>query len=131
MIDAPMIDVPMTNTQTPATFCIWLQGFLDGAGDSLDANQLATLKAKIDTVFTHSGADPDHAILTERPDPFTKKVLEDIKKQKIRDDLLRDKKWIYEGLPVPQTWPPTWPHPYYQPYYQPERHLDWPPQINC
>ena len=60
-----MIDAPMANTQTPATFCIWLQGFLDGAGGSLDANQLATLRAKLDTVFTHFDSDPDCAILTE------------------------------------------------------------------
>jgi hypothetical protein len=63
----------MTNTKTPATFCIWLQGFLDRAGDSLDTNQLATLKAKLDMVFTHPESGPDHAILTERleTDPAT------------------------------------------------------------
>jgi len=115
----------MTNAQTPATFCIWLQGFLDGAGDSLDTNQLATLKAKLDAVFTHPKPGPDHAILTERPDPITEKVIEDIKKQKAIDDFIRDKKWIYKGPPIPQTWP--------SPRYQPGRLWPplWPPQLNC
>jgi hypothetical protein len=66
-------------TQTPATFCIWLQGFLEGCGTSLNPEQLTTLKAKLDTVFTHSEPDSDRAMLTEEsgadtatgdPDPF-------------------------------------------------------------
>lgn len=124
----------IANTQTPATFCIWLQGFLDGAGDSLDANQLATLKAKLDTVFTHFDSDPDCAILTEEseadeatgnPDPFFDKyvkILEEYEKRKAD-------KWVYDGPPVPQTWPLPGPYPYYQPE-GPGRW--WPtPAINC
>ena len=90
-----MIDTPMTNPQTPATFCIWLQGFLDGARGSLDVNQLATLKAKLDTVFTHSEADT----ATENPDPLLdkySKMLKEYEKRKVD-------KWVYDGSPVPQT----------------------------
>jgi hypothetical protein len=128
------ITTTMTHPQTPATFCIWLQGFLDGAGGSLDANQLTTLKAKLDTVFTHPepDSDSDRAILTERPDPFSEKVIEDVKKQKALDDFIddpRSKKWVYDGPPTPKTWPLTWPYPYCPPE-GPGRW--WPtPAINC
>ena len=91
----------MKNTQTPATFCIWLQGFLDGAGDSLDANQLATLKAKLDTVFTHFDSDPDPLL-----DKYSK-VLEEYEKRKAD-------KGVYDGPPVPQTWPTLEPLPHYR-----------------
>ena len=118
----------VANTQTPATFCIWLQGFLDGAGGSLDANQLATLKAKLDTVFTHFDSGPDCDILTEEseadeatgnPDPFDKyvKILEEYEKRKAD-------KWVYDGPLEPQTWPTFKPLPFYSPSH-------WPPQINC
>ena len=125
-----MIDAPMANTQTPATFCIWLQGFLDGAGGSLDANQLATLKANLDTVFTHFDSDQDCAILTDGPEADTAtetpfhlsdeflKLLEKYKK-------LKPNKWVYDGPRVPQTWLSDKTLPYYPPSYY------WPPQINC
>jgi hypothetical protein len=106
----------MKNTQTPATFCIWLQGFLDGAGDSLDANQLATLRAKLDTVFTHSEADTATESPFCLPDEFIK-MREEYEKQKAD-------KWVYDGPPVPQTWPTFKPLPYYPPSH-------WPPSINC
>ena len=99
----------MTHPQTPATFCIWLQGFLEGAGGSLDANQLATLRAKLDTVFTHFDSNPDCDTLTGEseadeatgnPDPFDKyvKMLEEYESRKAN-------KWVYDGPWIPQTWP--------------------------
>lgn len=50
----------MTATQpkiTTETFCIWLQGFLEGAGSELTSDQLYALKEKLHAVFTHF--DPD------------------------------------------------------------------------
>jgi hypothetical protein len=122
-------------TQTPATFCIWLQGFLEGCGTSLNPEQLTTLKAKLDTVFTHPEPDSDsgHAILTEESEPDTTtdgafhlpdefwKMLEEYEKRKAD-------KWVYDGPPIPETWPLTWPYPHYQPE-GPGRL--WPPAINC
>ena len=120
----------IANTQRPATFCIWLQGFLDGARGSLDANQLATLKAKLDTVFTHFDSDQDCAILTEgseadtatetpfMTDAFLERMLKEYEKRKAD-------KWVYDGPPIPQTWPSDKTLPYYPPSYY------WPPQINC
>ncbi len=52
----------MTDTQpktTPATFCIWLQGFLEGAGSELTSDQLSVLKEKLHAVFTHFDPDSD------------------------------------------------------------------------
>lgn len=125
----------MTHPQTPATFCIWLQGFLEGCGTSLSPEQLTTLKAKLDTVFTHFEPDSDsgHAILTEESGADTPtegafhlsdeflKMLEEYEKRKAD-------KWVYDGPPVPQTWPLTWPYRYY-PLEGPGRL--WPPAINC
>lgn len=34
----------------PESFILWLQGFLDAAGDSLTIEQMAELKATVDTV---------------------------------------------------------------------------------
>ena len=120
----------IANTQTPATFCIWLQGFLDGARGSLDVNQLATLKAKLDTVFTHSDSDPDCAILTGESEADTAtetpfhlsdeflKLLEEYEK-------LKPNKWVYDEPWVPRTWPSDKTLPCSWPSYY------WPPQINC
>ena len=52
----------MSDTQpklTPATFLIWLQGFLEGAGSELTASQLSALKEKLHAVFTHFDPDAD------------------------------------------------------------------------
>jgi hypothetical protein len=125
---------PMTHPQTPATFCIWLQGFLEGCGTSLNPGQLTTLKTKLDTVFTHPEPGPDHAILTGEseadtatgdPDPLLDKywkMLEEYEKRKAD-------KWVYDGPPIPKTWPHIWPYPHYPPE-GPGRW--WPtPAINC
>jgi len=116
-------------TQTPATFCIWLQGFLEGCGTSLNPEQLTTLKAKLDTVFTHPEPDSDRAILTEEsgadtatgdPDPLLDKYSKMLKEHEKR----KADKWVYDGPPVPQTWPTFKPLPHYPPSH-------WPPAINC
>ena len=120
----------ITNPQTPATFCIWLQGFLEGgAGGSLDANQLTTLKAKLDTVFTHFDSDQDCATLTEESGADTATetpfhLSDEFLKLLKEYEKLKADKWVYHGPPVPQTWPTLKLLPHYPPSH-------WPPLINC
>lgn len=99
----------MAKTQTPESFCIWLLGFLDGAGENLNADQLAALKAKLDSVFTHFEPKPDSAFYLS--EEFWKEYEES---QRRKTDKLD-----YDEPPVPQTLPTFKPLPH------------WPPLINC
>lgn len=35
---------------TPAKFCVWLEGYLDGVGDAPSVNELKKIKEKLATV---------------------------------------------------------------------------------
>ena len=86
----------MTDTQpkiTPATFCIWLQGFLEGAGSELTASQLSALKEKLHAVFTHFDPDADSRTSDSVSDEL----------RRLYDEYLRDQLRTVPFSPHPVT----------------------------
>jgi hypothetical protein len=105
----------MTDTQpktTPETFCIWLQGFLDGAGSELTSNQLSALKEKLHTVFSHFNPDTD----SRTSDTVSEEL------RRVYDEYLRDREKKVPLSPfVPSPWSPQAPVQIPIPY-NPYRH---------
>ena len=42
----------------PREYCIWLQGYLEAAGNNLTEAQVQTIKTRLDNIFEHIAEKP-------------------------------------------------------------------------
>lgn len=42
----------------PREYCIWLQGYLEAAGNNLTETQVQTIKTRLDNIFEHVAEKP-------------------------------------------------------------------------
>lgn len=67
----------MTTTTPPSPpamstweYCYWLRGFLDGAGAELDAEQVASIKEKLEETIEKDSKTPTPPLLQSSPLPY-------------------------------------------------------------
>ena len=58
---------------TPREYCIWLQGYLEAAGNNLSEAQVETIKTRLNNIFEHVAEQPKAQAPEVKPqvDPST------------------------------------------------------------
>ena len=51
----------------PREYCIWLQGYLEAAGNNLTEAQVQTIKGRLDNIFEHVAEKPQEVKPTKPP----------------------------------------------------------------
>jgi hypothetical protein len=59
----------------PREYCIWLQGYLEAAGNNLSEAQVQTIKNRLDNIFEHVAEKPKTHTVTNIPPVDPSKVL--------------------------------------------------------
>lgn len=51
----------------PREYCIWLQGYLEAAGNNLSEAQVQTIKTRLDNIFEHVAEKPQQTVESVKP----------------------------------------------------------------